>query len=167
MCIFFSSNFIFLIILFSWIVEFLKIRILSFNSIFLPSLGPINARGWDETDPQNLSSVNTPTTDKTEEKKSETNTPTTTTTQNKTEDNKTESSTEVKTGETQQKETENKEKKELIVPKGFISHLVMISIGTTRGVLHSKTENTIYNKFLLPTINVNELIKEDVKFNIL
>lgn len=62
---------------------------------------------------------------------------------------------------------ENKEKKELIVPKGFISHLVMISIGTTRGVLHSKTENTIYNKFLLPTINVNELIKEDVKFNIL
>ena len=51
---------------------------------------------------------------------------------------------------------------ELNIPKGFISHLVMLSIGSTRGVLHSKTENTIYNKFLLPTINVNDLIKTDV-----
>jgi len=61
---------------------------------------------------------------------------------------------------------ENEEKTELIVSKGFISHLVMLSIGTTRGVLHSKTENTIYNKFLLPTINVNDLIKGDTKFKI-
>jgi hypothetical protein len=61
---------------------------------------------------------------------------------------------------------ENSDKTELIVPKGFISHLVMLSIGTTRGVLHSKTENTVYNKFLLPTINVINLIKEDTKFKI-
>jgi hypothetical protein len=61
---------------------------------------------------------------------------------------------------------ENDDKSELTVPKGFISHLVMLSIGTTRGVLHSKTENSIYNKFLLPTINVNELIKGDLKFKI-
>jgi hypothetical protein len=53
---------------------------------------------------------------------------------------------------------------ELTIPKNFISHLVMLSIGSTRGVLHAKTENTMFNKFLLPTINVNELIKEDVKF---
>lgn len=53
---------------------------------------------------------------------------------------------------------------ELTIPKNFISHLVMLSIGSTRGVLHAKTENTMFNKFLLPTINVNELIKEDMKF---
>lgn len=47
-------------------------------------------------------------------------------------------------------------------PKGFASHLVLLTIGTTRGVLHSKTENTPFNKFVLPTINVNELIKSDV-----
>lgn len=47
-------------------------------------------------------------------------------------------------------------------PKGFASHLVLLTIGTTRGVLHSKTENTPFNKFLLPTINVNEFIKSDV-----
>lgn len=51
-------------------------------------------------------------------------------------------------------------------PKGFASHLVLLTIGTTRGVLHSKTENTPFNKFLLPTINVNELIKTDVQLKI-
>ena len=55
---------------------------------------------------------------------------------------------------------------ELNIPRGFISHLVMLSIGSTRGVLHSKTENTIFNKFLLPTINVNDLIKTDVKIKL-
>src|SRR5699024_2110557 len=36
-------------------------------------------------------------------------------------------------------------KTELIVPKGFVRHLATISVGTTRGVLHSKTENTPFN----------------------
>lgn len=61
---------------------------------------------------------------------------------------------------------ENDDKTELTIPKGFISHLVMLSIGSTRGVLHAKTENTMYNKFLLPTINVNDLIKGETKFKI-
>ena len=51
-------------------------------------------------------------------------------------------------------------------PKGFASHLVLLTIGTTRGILHSKTENTPFNKFVLPTINVNELIKSDVTLKI-
>lgn len=57
-------------------------------------------------------------------------------------------------------------KTKLIFPRGFISHLVMLTIGTTRGVLHSKTENTLFNRFLLPTLNVNDLVKEDVVFDI-
>ena len=60
----------------------------------------------------------------------------------------------------------NDTKTELIVPRGFIGHLVMLTIGTTRGVLHSKTENTPFNSFLLPTLNVNELVKKDVVFKI-
>ena len=56
----------------------------------------------------------------------------------------------------------NKEKNIITFPKGFASHLVMLTIGTARGVLHSKTENTLFNQFILPTINVNELIKGDV-----
>lgn len=60
----------------------------------------------------------------------------------------------------------NESKAELVVPKGFIGHLVMLTIGTTRGVLHSKTENTPFNSFLLPTLNVNELVKKDVVFKV-
>jgi hypothetical protein len=60
---------------------------------------------------------------------------------------------------------ESFQKKEngLVLPKGFASHLVMLTIGTLRGVLHSKTENTKFNKFLLPTINVTKLVKSDIE----
>lgn len=60
----------------------------------------------------------------------------------------------------------NESKTELVVPRGFIGHLVMLTIGTSRGVLHSKTENTPFNSFLLPTLNVNELVKKDVVFKV-
>ncbi|MAD96110.1 MAG: hypothetical protein CMB99_02175 [Flavobacteriaceae bacterium] len=60
----------------------------------------------------------------------------------------------------------NQDKAEIIVPRGFIGHLVMLTIGTTRGVLHGKTENTPFNNFLLPTLNVNEMVKKDVVFKI-
>ena len=55
--------------------------------------------------------------------------------------------------------------KEIIVPKDFLSHLVMISIGTARGILHAKTEGTPFNIFFLPTIDVSKLVTEDVKFS--
>jgi hypothetical protein len=56
----------------------------------------------------------------------------------------------------------NGEKLELILPKVIATHLLVLVIGTTRGVLHAKTENTPYNRFFLPTLNVSENIKEDI-----
>lgn len=58
------------------------------------------------------------------------------------------------------------EKRQICFPKTLISHLVVITIGTTRGVLHTKTENTVFNEFLLPTIDVNELVLKDLKFKL-
>jgi len=55
---------------------------------------------------------------------------------------------------------------DIIVQKGFMIHLVMLTIGTLRGTLHSKTENTVLNKFILPTINVNEFVDKDITFKI-
>lgn len=52
----------------------------------------------------------------------------------------------------------------IFFPKEFVSHLAMLTIGSARGILFSKTEDTIFNKFLLPTINVTELVNEDVEF---
>ena len=54
----------------------------------------------------------------------------------------------------------------LNVPKGFLGHLAMLTVGTTRGILHTKTEGTCYNQYVLPTINVSEIIKEDVSFSL-
>lgn len=53
----------------------------------------------------------------------------------------------------------------IILPKGFVAHMAMITVGTSRGVLHSKTEGTIFNKYILPTLNVAEMIPEDVVFD--
>lgn len=52
----------------------------------------------------------------------------------------------------------------VILPKKFLAHLAMLSVGTARGVLHAKTENTIFNKFCLPLIDVSNLITDDAEF---
>lgn len=57
-------------------------------------------------------------------------------------------------------------KDKLTIPKGFARHLVVLTLGTSRGVLHAKTENTEFNSYILPTINVNNFVKEDVKIEI-
>jgi hypothetical protein len=51
----------------------------------------------------------------------------------------------------------------LLFPKEFMAHLAMLTVGTARGMLHVKTENTGFNRFFLPTINVSEIIAEDVE----
>src|SRR5690606_26610693 len=47
----------------------------------------------------------------------------------------------------------------LVIPKGFLAHLAMITIGTTRGVLFAKTEATMFSKFIIPTLTITEMIK--------
>lgn len=59
----------------------------------------------------------------------------------------------------------NIDNNEIRLPKSITLHLVMLSIGTLRGVLHAKTENTFFNRFLVPTLNVNDLVKEDIIIN--
>lgn len=49
-------------------------------------------------------------------------------------------------------------------PKGFMTHLAVLSVGTARGILHAKTAGTPYNQFFLPTLNLTEMIKTDIEF---
>lgn len=53
----------------------------------------------------------------------------------------------------------------LILPIEIARHFAMLTLGTCRGVLHAKTEGSIYNQYLLPTINVASLINEDSIFD--
>jgi len=52
---------------------------------------------------------------------------------------------------------------EIVVPKSVITHFCVLTVGTVRGILHSKTEGTNYNGFVVPTINVTELVTDDVR----
>lgn len=61
----------------------------------------------------------------------------------------------------QEFENDNK----LIFPKGFVAHMAMITVGTSRGILHTKTEGTPFNKYILPTVNVSKMISEDIVFD--
>jgi len=54
----------------------------------------------------------------------------------------------------------------VVIPKGFATHLLVLTIGTIRGVLHGKTENTEFNNFILPTVNATELINSDIELSI-
>lgn len=50
----------------------------------------------------------------------------------------------------------------IILPKGLAAHLATISVGTARGVLFAKTEKTEFSKFIIPLINLEEMIQEDL-----
>ena len=56
----------------------------------------------------------------------------------------------------------NQEKAEIMLPVSLTSHLATLTVGTARGILHSKTENTEFNKFFLPTLNITESLKNDI-----
>lgn len=53
----------------------------------------------------------------------------------------------------------------LVVPKDFMRQLLIVAVGTARGILHTKTENTPFNRFLLPVLDATNLIKEDVELD--
>jgi hypothetical protein len=56
----------------------------------------------------------------------------------------------------------NKDANALVVPKNVAQHFAVLTIGTTRGVLHAKTEGLVMNTLIIPTINVTELVPKDI-----
>lgn len=60
----------------------------------------------------------------------------------------------------------NLSKNGIIIPRSFLTHMAMITVGTTRGILFTKTEGTSFNKFIIPTTNLTKIITEDLKFHL-
>lgn len=56
-------------------------------------------------------------------------------------------------------------KESLIIDQDTARHLLMLTIGTSRGILHAKTEGTKFCDFIIPTLNLYKYITEDVKFD--
>ena len=55
---------------------------------------------------------------------------------------------------------------EYIFPRNFMAHLGAVTVGSARGVLSAKTENTNFNHFIIPLVNVDEIVKDDTHFSI-
>ena len=55
------------------------------------------------------------------------------------------------------------EEREIVVPKGIITHFTVLTVGTVRGILHAKTEGTNFNGFVIPTIDVTKLVTSDIR----
>lgn len=60
----------------------------------------------------------------------------------------------------------DKDKNNLIIPEGFASHMAVITVGTARGVLHEKTNETDFNHFIIPPINLTKIINEDIEIEL-
>ncbi|MDZ7898735.1 MAG: hypothetical protein U5N85_12050 [Arcicella sp.] len=60
---------------------------------------------------------------------------------------------------------ENIETDEIIIPRTFAIHLTMLTVGTLRGILHAKTENTQFNRYIFPPFNVEKLIPNILSFD--
>lgn len=52
-----------------------------------------------------------------------------------------------------------------LVTKGLAIHFTVLTIGSARGILHAKTEGSVYNEYLLPTIDVQQIVEQEVVFN--
>lgn len=48
------------------------------------------------------------------------------------------------------------------IKKALARHLTVITVGTVRGVLHAKTEGTPHSRFILPLVNVEEMVVKDL-----
>ena len=57
----------------------------------------------------------------------------------------------------------DEENEKLVIPEGFASHMAVITVGTIRGILHEKTKDSPFNQFIIPPVNLTEMIKGDVE----
>jgi len=56
----------------------------------------------------------------------------------------------------------NEEDNTLTVARLAALHFAGLTVSTTRGVLHTKTENQMMHSVVLPPVNLNAIIKEDI-----
>jgi hypothetical protein len=57
-------------------------------------------------------------------------------------------------------------KEKIVFPHSLMTHLTILTIGTARGVLHSKTNGSEFNKYILPTLDVTKMLTKDVEFDL-
>lgn len=52
------------------------------------------------------------------------------------------------------------------IPKNLLEYFAVHTIGTTRGIMYCKTENTSFNRLIIPPLNVTGMVQNDLVINI-
>jgi hypothetical protein len=52
-----------------------------------------------------------------------------------------------------------------ILKKELATHFLVLAVGTLRGILVVKLQNSMYSDFLLPTLNLSDYFKEDIEIS--
>lgn len=50
----------------------------------------------------------------------------------------------------------------IVIPKDLLEFFAVHTIGTTRGIMYCKTENTSLNKIIIPPLNVAKMVQGDM-----
>lgn len=50
------------------------------------------------------------------------------------------------------------------IPQAIMLHFCNITTGTARGILHAKLDDTEFSEYMLPIINLEQMVKSDVVF---
>ena len=56
-----------------------------------------------------------------------------------------------------------KKKNFLVLPVGLCRHLATITVGTARGILYEKLKKTDFQSHILPTIDLTQILTEDIE----
>lgn len=59
------------------------------------------------------------------------------------------------------KQLVDSKKTQLVLPKKFAQHLANVTVGTSRGILHTKTEGTAFHQYPIALINLENIFQED------
>ena len=51
---------------------------------------------------------------------------------------------------------------QFVLPKETAYHMLSLMVGAARGILHSETKNTDFNRLILPSINLTKVIDSDI-----
>lgn len=53
------------------------------------------------------------------------------------------------------------------IPRDAIMHIATVTIGAARGILFERLRNSPWQRFLMPPIEINDLIKSEMVFDVL
>ena len=57
------------------------------------------------------------------------------------------------------------ESDKIVLPEDLLTHLLVLAVGTARGIIHAKKPKELA-ELLLPTLNITEVVQENISFSL-